>query len=246
MWGLMVRSMNNRILYLVIFVLFCITGCAKKEIIRCPTGEYEAFIDAYKPQYTIDSLTGNGNYEVIRDDDEFFGNFSIFYYEKPKTWGITFYGFFGMIMTQITIKDDSFTIFSPMLDKPIKGLLKDFDIEEYTAIPIDPDLVQLLTTGRVPTDASQVPSHCIQKNKNLMEFSFEKNNNYSRIGWSQINKRIEYFICGKKGEKDFILVKFRNYRETSMLNLPYSIQFIYKGKKEAYLKLNYKFMEVNQ
>ncbi|TES91055.1 MAG: DUF4292 domain-containing protein [Candidatus Cloacimonadota bacterium] len=240
-------KVNIRMLSSIILLLLCLTGCAKRGmVVKYPKENYEAFLEAYTSQYKIDSLTGNGSFEIKRLNDELFGNFSIFYSDKQKRWGITLYGLFGMILSQIEVKNDSFNIFSPLLDKPIKGLLKDLNIEDYIGISINPTSIPLLTTGQVPVDTKRIPSYCEKKNDNFIEFSFEDENMNSKIGWSSREKRIEYYICKKTGGKDYLKVKFSDFRNINTSSLPHSIIFIYKGKEEAYLKLKYKYMEVNQ
>lgn len=230
----------------LISLLLCITGCAKRGIIvTCPEGDYEAFLVKYTSQCKIDSLSGNGSFDIKRFNDEFFGNFSIFYSEKPRSWGITLYGLFGMVLLQIEIKNDSFNIFSPMLDKPVEGSVNDFNIEDYTGIPISPISVPFLTTGRVLLDTLQLPSYCIKKNENLIEFIFEAGSNNKIFGWSSLENRIEYYMCGKKERKELLEVKFKDFRNIDTISLPYSILFIYKGKEEAHLKLNYRYIDVN-
>lgn len=230
----------------LISLLLCITGCAKRVIIvTCPEGDYEAFLVEYTSQCKIDSLSGNGSFDIKRFDDEFFGNFSIFYSEKPRRWGITLYGLFGMVLLQIEIKNDSFNIFSPMLDKPVEGSVNDFNIEDYTGIPISPISVPFLTTGRVLLDTLQLPSYCIKKNENLIEFIFEAGSNNKIFGWSSLENRIEYYMCGKKERKELLEVKFKDFRNIDTISLPYSILFIYKGKEETHLKLNYRYIDVN-
>ncbi len=230
----------------LISLLLCITGCAKRGIIvTCPEGDYEAFLDKYMLQCKIDSFSGNGSFEINKLDNEFFGNFSIFYSEKLRRWGITLYGLFGMVLLQIEIKNDSFNIFSPMLDKPVEGSVNDFNIEDYTGIPISPISVPFLTTGRVLLDTLQLPSYCIKKNENLIEFIFEAGSNNKIFGWSSLENRIEYYMCGKKERKELLEVKFKDFRNIDTILLPYSILFIYKGKEETHLKLNYRYIDVN-
>ncbi|MBA7596411.1 hypothetical protein ES703_03381 [subsurface metagenome] len=230
----------------LISLLLCITGCAKRGIIvTCPEGDYEAFLDKYMLQCKIDSFSGNGSFDINKLDNEFFGNFSIFYSKKPRRWGITLYGLFGMVLLQTEIKNDSFSIFSPMLDKPVKGSVNDFNIEDYTGIPISPISVPFLTTGRVLLDTLQLPSYCIKKNENLIEFIFEAGSNNKIFGWSSLENRIEYYMCGKKERKELLEVKFKDFRNIDTISLPYSILFIYKGKEEAHLKLNYRYIDVN-
>jgi len=162
-----------------------------------------------------------------------------------RRWGITLYGLFGMVLLQIEIKNDSFNIFSPMLDKPVKASVNDFNIEDYTGIPISPISVPFLTTGRVLLDTLQLPSYCIKKNENLIEFIFEAGSNNKIFGWSSLENRIEYYMCGKKERKELLEVKFKDFRNIDTISLPYSILFIYKGKEEAHLKLNYRYIDVN-
>lgn len=241
------RSSAFILLSYLALILIVLSGCAKRELVDCPKEDFSSFIVSYGSQNTIDSLKGNGTFEAIRENGQFnelSGNFSLYYSNEPRTWGITLYGFFGMILSQITIKGDSFVIYSPMLEKPFKGLVKNFNIEEYTGIPIDAISVQLLSIGRIPFDETHLPSYCVQNNKNSIEFSYEIDSNIRRVGWSLKDERIEYYTIEKKGKKDIILVKFKNYKKSSESHLPYSIHFVYQGSEEASLKLDYKYMEV--
>ncbi len=231
----------------VIFLIIILfqAGCAKRgTIVKCPKEDYENFLSVYISQCNLDSLSGNGDYEIRKSDDIFFGNFSIFYSKNPLRWGITLYGIFGVVLSQIEIKNDSFNIYSPLLDESVKGSVRDFSIEDYTGIPISPLSVPLLTTGRVPLDTLQLPSYCIEKNENLIEFFYESGNNNEGFGWVPIDKKIDYYICQKKGRKDFLKVKFSDFKNVGNLSFPHSIFFIYAGMEETYFKLNYRYIEV--
>jgi len=205
---------------------------------------YRNFLEQYPDQCKIDTLTGNGSFEIRRGNDELFGNFAISYSKKPKRWGMTLYGLFGMVLSQIELKDDSFNIFTPFLDKPLKGSIKNFKIEDYTGIPIDPLFVPLLLIGRIPIENLHPPSYFLEK-KNLIEFSSEDGKNISRFGWSSSKNRVEYYWSGKKDEKDFLDIRFKDFGEIGSLSFPYTLLFTYKGKDEAYLQLKYKYLNVN-
>jgi hypothetical protein len=216
-------------------------------MVDCPKEDYDSFIGLNASQNTIHKFTGNGNFEAIRENgkfSEFSGNFSLYYSHEPRTWGITLYGFFGMILSQITVKNDSFEIYSPMLEKPFRGLVDNLDIEEYTGIPIDALSVQLLSIGRIPFDETSLPSYCVQDNHTNIEFSFETEKDIRRIGWSLNDERINYYTIEKKEKREVLVTKFKDFKKTETYSLPYSIHFVYHGSEEASLKLYYKYMEV--
>jgi hypothetical protein len=226
-----------------ISALLLLAGCAKRGIVgNCEQGDYEGFLHTYPEQYVIDSLRGNGSFEMWREEMQYTGNFSISYDEQPRRWKVSFYGFFGMLLSTMSISSDSFSIFSPFLDKPMKGLIQNFTIEDYIGIPLDAYSVQQLTTGRVPFDPSLVPSRCARKNE-LLEFTFETDAMRNTIVWSPINNQVVRFTSGKKSGKGMLEVSFSNYEDASEKPLPHAITFTYRGREEAYLKLNYKYLE---
>lgn len=232
-------------LFLFPIFLLLLSGCAKRGmLVKCPKDDYDAFLNAYRPIYEIDSLSGNGNIEIEKADNELFGKFAIVYSKKQRRWAITLYGIFGMVLSEVEIKDDRINITSSLLDKPIKGPVKDFNLEGYTGIPLDPTYIPLLTTGRIPVNTSGFPSSCIKKNENLTEFLFREANKNIRIGWEHKNNRIEYFQSSEKKGGDLLEVKFSDFKNVNSLLFPHSILFIIKGKDEAYLKLKYSYIKI--
>jgi len=234
-----------RTAYLLFILLFTLTGCAKRGIVgTCDEGAYNAFIADYAVQFQVDSLSGNGSFEIQREGDSFSGNFSVHYSQTPKKWGLNLYGFFGMLLAQVIVMNDSFSVFSTLIEGPLKGAIDEFSIEEYTGIPLDAKSIQLLTTGRIPFDGSVFPSYCEKKNENLIEFSFEDNNSHAKIGWAPIDKRTRYYTIRRKKKKDLLKVTFTDFRDGNSHSLPYSITFTYSGREEVYFTMNYKYIEV--
>ncbi len=233
-----------KIVYFVFTALLILSGCAKKAIIgNCEEGDYENFLHYYPEQCIIDNLKGNGNFEMWRSDMDYSGTFSVFYHTAANSWGMNFYGFFGMLLSTIRIEADSFSIFSPFIDKPIKGLVQNFTIEDYIGIPLDAYSIQLLTTGRVPFDPSLIPAQCMKKNE-LLEFTHEIDGIKNTITWSPLKKQVEQFTSGRKNKKELLEVAFKDYKNTSRKTLPHTITFTYRGREEAHLKLTYKYIEV--
>lgn len=229
---------------IAITCLLLLTGCAKKAIIgNCEEGDYELFLHSYPEQCIIDSLKGNGSFEMWRQNMDYSGTFSAFYHSASGSWGMDFYGFFGMMLSSIRIKGDSFSVFSPFFDKPMEGLVQYFNIEEYVGIPLDAYSVQLLTTGRAPFDPSLTPTKCVKKNESL-EFTYEAGGIRNCIVWSPLKKQVDQFTSGRKDRKELLEVAFRDYKDASGKTLPHSITFTYRGREEAYLKLDYKYIEV--
>lgn len=237
--------LKNSTLYICIILVLLITGCAKKRIpVPCPESEYESFTRTYLKQQTIDSLSGNGSFEIVRSGSEFSGNFSLHYNNNPQKWGITLYGPFGMILSQIRIVSDSFTIFSPFLDDIYEGEIDNLDLEEYTGISIDPYSIPYITTGRILLDVSNYPSSCKQVG-DIIEFTFNRDINKVTAGWENSRKTIEYYECKTIGEQKQLRVEFRDHRELKGYSIPYSITCKYEGVESGYLELNYRYLEVN-
>lgn len=229
--------------FITLSVLLVLAGCTKKGIIgNCEKGDYEGFLHRYPEQCILDSLRGNGAFEVWRDEMDYSGNFSLFYHDASSTWGIDFYGFFGMMLSSVRIKGDSFSIFSPFLDRPMKGLVHNFNTETYIGIPLDAHSIQLLTTGRAPFDPSITPSECMKKN-GLLSITHEIGNLKNTILWSSDKGKVERFTSSRKDRNERLEVAFKDYRDASAKTLPYTITFTYRGREEAYLKLNYTFIE---
>ncbi len=225
-------------------MLLLLAGCTKKAIIgNCDEGDYENFVQHYPEQVVIDSLKGNGSFEVWRDEMNYTGNFSLFCYDVSNSWGIDFYGFFGMLLSSVRINGDSFSVASPFLDKPMKGLVHHFDTEAYIGIPLDAYSIQMLTSGRVPFDASAKPSACMKKN-GVLSISYDINNLENAIVWSPPKKQVRQFISRRKDGSEQLEVAFGNYRNASEKMVPHTITFTYRGREEAYLKLDYKYIEV--
>jgi hypothetical protein len=232
------------ILFLYITLTLLTNGCAKKRIpIPCPESEYESFTRTYQKQQTIDSLWGNGDFEIARAGSDFLGNFSTYYSKTSPKWGITLYGPFGMILSQIRIVSDSFTIFSPFLNDIAEGAIDDLSIEDYTGIPINPNSIPFITTGRILLDNYNELSFCKQVG-DILEFSFDRDNHNITVGWNGSQKRIEYYECRSSGEQEKLRVEFRDHRDLKGYSIPYSIICEYKGMEPGYLELNYRYLEV--
>jgi hypothetical protein len=234
---------NIKRVFIAISVLCLFAGCTKKAMIgNCEEGDYESFLHFYPIQCAFDSLKGNGAFEIWRADMEYSGTFSIFYHNASDSWGMDFYGFFGMLVTSVRIKGDSFSLFSPFLDKPMEGHIRHFNAREYIGISLDAYSIQMLTTGRIPFDPLLTPSRCVKKN-GLIEFSLETEDVKNTIAWSPLKKQVEQFTSGQKNGEGLLAVAFEDYKNASSRMLPHTITFTYRGREEAYLKLNYKYIK---
>ncbi len=233
------------VIYAILF-LSSLPGCAKRGmLVKCGKGDYERFLEVYKPLTDIDSFKGNGNFTITAKDNELFGKFSILYSKEPQKWTMTLFGLFGMVLSEIVIENDSIIILSSLLDQPYKNSLKNSKLETYTGIYIDPELIPLLTTGRIPNPRSSSSSSCIAKNENIQNFIFEDNARKVSFEWDKTEKKANHYISELKNGKYHLEVKFADYRNINLLLLPHSIVFVSKGKNTAYLKLKYDYIELS-
>jgi|GEM_PF-3652364 len=232
----------KRMIYITVF-LSVLTGCAKRGmLVKSGKSNYKTFLKEYKPLIDIHSLKGNGDFEVNTKDNNFFGNFSMSYLKEPEKWTMTLFGLFGMVLSEIIIENDSITIFSSLLAHPYRSSLKNSELEAYTGISVNPRLIPLLTTGRIPLPTKEYPSSCRVKNKNLVEFLFEDKTENISFEWDRREKQVSYYLLQEKNARNHFEVKFSGYRATQALQLPYSITFLSKGKDRAYLKLKYSYI----
>jgi len=230
--------------YVVIFLLF-FSGCAKRVmLVKCTKNDYENFFKAYKPYCEIEHITGNGDIEIVNENNNMFGKFSLVYSKKQNRWAITIYGVFGMVLSEIEIKGDSFSISSSILEKPIKSTIKKFDLEGFTGIPLDAKYIPFISTGRVCIKALNTSTSCIKRDGNLTEFTIDKGNKSIKFAWNRKDKRMVYFKTDEKNMQTSLEATFSNYKNTDGLQLPYSILLSIKGKKEGYLKLKYRFLSI--
>ena len=229
----------------VIILLLLLSGCAKRGmLVKCTQNDYENFFKVYKPYCEIEHISGNGDIEIVNKNNNMFGKFSIVYSKKENRWAITIYGVFGMVLSEIEIRGDSFSISSSILEKPIKSTIKKFDLEGFTGIPLDAEYIPFLSTGRVCIKSLGPSISCIKRNGNLTEFIIDKGNKKIKFAWNRKDKRMIYFKSDEENMQTSLETTFSNYKNMDGLQLPYTILLSIKGKKEGYLKLTYRFLSV--